>query len=411
LGGRRIDRSPAQNRLAPMASDLLQPASTGKPSLRQRTTRGMMWVMTQAVANRAITLLQQLALAWLLSKSAFGLIALTYTVTQLVALMANPGIDTILVQRLRRFRHWSTPAFWLGLTMGCAGAVVMLVAAPLAAWWYREPGVIGLISVLAIASPIQALQIVPKAQLQSQMRFRAVVALGLLQTTLTATLTIAAAYFGMEAYSFVVPVPISTAVMVAANWWLVRPSIRLRPELRRWKYLIGNSAAVGGGKLLSAFDNQADTIAIGLAGLSSELIGTYGFAHGVAVQALRLLSGNVSIVLFPGLSHLALDPAKQVRAALRATRLLTLVVVPFCVLQILLSPSAFRLFLPPRWADAVLPCQIMTLGLMFNAVVWPANSLMFAQGRFREWLSVTAIGTVVLVFLLGGTAWFYPGIV
>jgi O-antigen/teichoic acid export membrane protein len=238
-----------------------------------------------------------------------------------------------------------------------------------------------------------------------------VVVLGLMQTTLTAVLTVAAAYFGMGAYSFVVPVPITTAVVVAANWRLARTRVGLRPEFSRWKYLFGNSAAVGGAKLLYVFTNQADYITLGLAGLSEATIGTYVFAFSVAIQSLRLLANNVSIVLFPGLSHLALDPERQVRAALRAMRLLALMVVPFCILQILLTEPVFRLLFPPRWLDAVLPCQILTLGLMFNAVIWPANSLIMAQGRYREWLQIASVGTIGLVLLLVGAVWIRNSIV
>jgi O-antigen/teichoic acid export membrane protein len=71
-----------------------------------------MWIAAQAVATRGVMLVQQLALAWLLAKSDFGLIGLTYTVTAFVTLLATPGIDTILVKRLHRFQHWATPAFW-----------------------------------------------------------------------------------------------------------------------------------------------------------------------------------------------------------------------------------------------------------------------------------------------------------
>jgi PST family polysaccharide transporter len=394
-----------------MADEVSQPVPSGKPSLRQRTTRGVMWVAAQAVATRGVTLVQQLALAWLLSKSDFGLIGLTYTVTTFVTLMANPGVDTVLVQRLRRFRHWATPAFWLGLAMGIAAAAIMLVLAPVAAWAYGQPKLIGLIAVLAIASPIQSLQIVPKAQLQMQMRFRAIVLLGLLQSVLIAVLTVGAAYVGMGAYSFVVPVPIAAAIVGAVNWRLARPPVRLEAEFSRWKYLFGNSAAVGGTKLLNNFTNQGDYIALGLAGFSDAQIGVYVFAFNIAIQPLRLVSGNVPVVLFPGLSHLALDPQKQVRAALRAMRLLTLVTVPFCLLQIVLTEPLFRLILPPRWMDSVLPCQMLTLGLMFNATAWPAASLMMAQGRFREYLWVNVIGALVFVVILGSVIWFCPGIV
>ncbi len=370
-----------------------------------------MLVAVQAALSRGVTLVQQVALAWLLAKSDFGLIGLAYTVTTLVTLMANPGVDTVLVQRLRRYRYWATPAFWLVATMGIVGCGVMLLLAPVAAWMYAQPRLIGLIAVLAIALPIQALQVVPKAQLQMQMRFRAIVVVGLLGSVLTAALTILFAYCGMKAYSFVVPVPIASAVVSMATWRLARPPIRRRLEFSRWKYIFGNSVTVGMTNLLNTFINQADYMALGLAGLSDATIGAYVFAFNIALQPLRLLSGNIPLVLFPGLSHLSLEPTKQVQAALRAMRLLTLVTVPVCLLQVLLAGPLFRVVFPPRWLDAVLPCQILTLGLMINAACWPAASLLLAQGRFREQLSLTAGSAIVFVGILTEIVLSHPSIV
>jgi O-antigen/teichoic acid export membrane protein len=387
------------------------PPPTDHPSLRQRTTHGVMWVVAQAVASRGITAIQQIALAWLLTENDFGLIGLTYTVSSFVRLMANPGIDIVLVQRLRHFRHWATPAFWFGLTMGIAGGILMLAIAPIVAWAYGRPQLIGLIGVLAIAAPIQTLQIAPKAQLQMQMRFRAIMLLGLLTSALTAAFTISAAYLGMCAYSFVIPVPIVAAIIATANWWLARPPIRLHPEFSRWKYLLGSSASVGGTGFLHTFSNQADYIALGLMGFSEAAIGTYVFAFNIALQPLQLLSSGVPIVLFPSLSHLTLEPEKQIRATLRAMRLLAMVIVPFCLLQILMAEPIFRLVFPPRWLDAVLPCQLLTLGLMFNATSWPSNSLMLAQGRFHEQFWITVIGMLGFLFILSCVMWLHPSIV
>jgi O-antigen/teichoic acid export membrane protein len=157
--------------------------------------------------------------------------------------------------------------------------------------------------------------------------------------------------------------------------------------------------------------NQGDYIALGLAGFSEAAIGSYVFAFNVAIQALRLLLSNVPTVLFPTLSRLVLQPETQVRATRRATRLLALVVAPFCTWQIIVTAPLFRLVLPPRWQDAIAPCQILTLGLMFNACCWAAVSLMMAQGRFRELFRVTAIGTLAFVAFVSGALWLHPSIV
>ncbi|MGD9635958.1 MAG: oligosaccharide flippase family protein [Pirellulales bacterium] len=376
------------------------------PTLRQKTTRGILWLAAQAMATRGATALQQLALGWLLLPADFGPIALTYTVTMFVNLVANPGIDTILVKRQRRFKQWATPAFWMGLTAGLAASALMLLLAPVAAKIYEQPELTGLISVLALAPAFQSLQIVPRAQLQLQMRFRAVALLGVLNNLLLASLTVSAAFVGMKSYSFVVPVPIVSAIVAATHWYLVRPHVRRRLELDRWKYLIGSSLTLLATQALFVFDNQADNISLGLARLPESAIGIYWFAFSVAVQSLRLISGSVMTVLFPGLSHLSLEPEKQTRAALRAMRLLVLVCVPFCLLQTVITAPAFRLLLPAKWTDAILPCQILTIGLMVNAACWPAASLMNAQGRFRLQLWFTFATSLLLAAMLAGALWY-----
>ena len=60
-------------------------------SLRQKTTRGAMWIAGQSMVTRVVVLVQQLLLAWLLEKSDFGLIGLATTVTAIANWMANPG--------------------------------------------------------------------------------------------------------------------------------------------------------------------------------------------------------------------------------------------------------------------------------------------------------------------------------
>ena len=141
-------------------ADEVQP--TGQRSLRQKTVGGVLWVVLQSIVSRGVGIIQQLALAWLLAKRNFGLIGLAYTVMPFVNLMGNPGIDSVLVQRHRRFHLWSTAGFWLGIVTGFVAMLLMLAVAPLAAWVYGQPSLIGLLSIAALASFLQSLQIVPK---------------------------------------------------------------------------------------------------------------------------------------------------------------------------------------------------------------------------------------------------------
>lgn len=381
-----------------MSNPSLAPAST--PSLRQKTVGGILWLAVQNLSTRGISLLQQLALAWLLAKSDFGLIGLAYTVSTFAALLSNPGIDAILVQRGRRFDRWVTPAFWLGMTTGMAAMVLMAVAAPVAAWAYREPQLVGLILVLSLGAPLQTLQIVPRAHLQTHLRFRGLVLLNLSNVALMAALTVLCAYLGFGPYSFAIPVPITAALVSAMAWSTARPTVGLHPHVRRWRYLIGDSAALLGTRIMNIAVSQGDYIALGLFGVSQAAIGTYFFAYRFSTQAFWLTANSVPAVLFPSLSRLVENPEGQVRATRRAVRLLAVVAIPICMLQVLLANPLFRLLFPDRWLDAVLPLQVLSLGIMFNAPAWPVTSLLMAQRRFRELFRIAVVYTVVFAVMV-----------
>ncbi len=381
-------------------ADEVQP--TGQRSLRQKTVGGVLWVVLQSIVSRGVGIIQQLALAWLLAKRDFGLIGLAYTVMPFVNLMGNPGIDSVLVQRHRRFHLWSTAGFWLGISTGFIAMLVMLAVAPLAAWIYGQHALIGLLCIAALASFLQTLQIVPKAQLQSQLRFRTIVWLGVLNNVLTAALTVLCATLNLGAYSFVIPLPIVAAIVGACYWSVARPTIRWNPQIKRWKYLLGESLMLTGTRIMQSLVGQGDYMVLGLSHLPDSVIGTYVFAYNLAIQAFRIMASSVESVLFPSLSQPNLDEAQQTRAMVRAAKLLALVAVPFCTLQFLVASPVFQVIFPPRWLDAIFPMQVLTIGVMVNSPCWPSTSLLMAQRRFRELLRVSITYAIIFFVMVVG---------
>ena len=375
------------------------------PSIRQRATHGILWVGLLSVVTRVIGLLQQFVLAWLLSKSDFGVLGLAYTVIGVVNLLANPGIDAVLVSRRRRFRLWASPALWMGLSTGLAAMLLTIASSPLAARVYDEPRLIAFLVIASFSMPLQTLQIVPRAHLQATLQFRKLTLLGVTANLLTAGLTISCAALGFGALSFAIPLPISAAVVAVTAWSVARPQVRFVAQFRRWKYLLADSIPLASTRALLAVIAQGDYLVMGLAKFPDSAIGTYVLSYNFAVQAYRIMANSVESVLFPSLSHVSSDPLVQTRAMMRATRLLAVSTVPFCMLQILLTQPIFELFFPQHWQDAIVTIQILTLGVMINAPCWPAMSLLTAQRRFGEYFRLTLVYAVTFFIAVGYAAW------
>ena len=360
-----------------------------QPTLRRSTATGFFWLLVQGLSGRVASFFSQLVLAKLLLPAAFGQIGLAYTVTTLIGALISFGIDDVLVTRLKRLHLWVAPAFWSSLALALAGMVLMLAAGPVAARIYNAPGLTGIIAILAINLPLGALSMVPTVKLRTELNFRYLGTYASVEMLAIQLATILCAAGGLGAYSFVLPLPFAAAIKAAIFWR--RAPMRLRPGHRRvqYRHIVGSGLMVLGARLIVALVNQGDYIVLGLMA-SETVVGVYFFAFRLAAQPLQMLAGSFGNVLFPAFTKMGVDPARQMDAALRASRILAYTVTPVCFLQAAVAEPLLHLMFGARWNAAIPLVQILSLGLPGDAVAWVAGALLVARGAFRRDLVLLA---------------------
>jgi PST family polysaccharide transporter len=351
-------------------------------------------MLAQTLGGQLVNLIGFIVLGWLLFEEDFGLYALTVTIGAAAGLIQRTGLVTILVRRYRKFDRWANAALWMSLVLGLVSAALMVVAAPIGERLYGEEGLAGLILVLALSVPLNAVCAVPEARLQAQLRFRLLATLRFAWLAGTMALTILFALLEFGAYSFVLPRPIMQAGRLAVLWWITRPRIRWSLHLRRWRYMLTDVVMLTTFNVSVFVQNQCDYVLLGLFH-TDRIVGVYYFAFGLSQRAVSMLTINLRDVLFPALSSIQDDPARQLAAFLRASRLLALMGAPACLLQAALAEPGISAFLPTRWEGAVPVLQVLSLGAVFRLLGLPAFALIRAQGRFRT-LVVLSIAVGVL---------------
>lgn len=366
-------------------------------------SRGIAWGLLQSLSSRVGQFAGQLVTASLLSPREFGQIALAYTAATVSMALASPGLDQVLVQRQRTLHVWVVPSLALTLVFGLLGALILLIAAPIAAAVYREPAVTGLVSVLAVALPINSVSIVPTVLLRSAFKFKALAVIASVETLATQVLTIGLILAGFGVYSFVLPVPFLGLIRTIIIWRSARPKLSSAWQPKRWKYLIGKSISVSAERVISSAISQGDYTILGLMA-SSAVVGNYFFAFKLACQPLSILAGNLTNVLLPTLSALRGNLRAQGAAALKAAKLLSLIIMPLAFLQAALARPALHLVFGLKWQAAVPLIQILSVSLAFDSIAWVACALLLARGGFRATLLyVTLISPFFFAFVaIGG---------
>ena len=205
----------------PIDPSVLPYETPAPPTLRQHASRGFVWMAAQTVGSKAISAVGQIVVARLLLPEAFGVYGLAVTVTVFTAFVSNMGLHQILIQR-RNMRRWANAAFWLGMALGIFAALLTAAAAPVAARFYHNNELIGLLLVLSLIWPLVSLAIVPEARLASELRFTAIAKLRWIQGVLAAVVTVLLAALHFGSYSFALS-RLAVFVVTVCVLWTIAP--------------------------------------------------------------------------------------------------------------------------------------------------------------------------------------------
>ena len=170
--------------------------------------------------------------------------------------------------------------------------------------------------------------------------------------------------------------------------------------------MLGSSTTVFVTRTVIEIVNQGDYIVLGVIA-SKSAVGLYFFAFRFSVQPIRMLFGNFINVLLPVLADPIDQPQRQIDAIIRACRLLSCLVVPFCFLQAALAGPGLQLLFGHRWQDAIPLVQLLSIGLPFDAVSWITGSLLSARREFSRALRFAAVSAPLFFGMVIGGPWLH----
>jgi PST family polysaccharide transporter len=363
-------------------------------SVGTQAVRGAVWTILFSMLNKAVALGGQIALAWFLLPADLGLVGLALSITSIAAFVTGGNLKNLLVQRETVSKEDASDVFWLSLALNSTAGFLLAVVAPLAGHLFKQPRVVPIILILAATLPFMALPTLYAAHLYRDLRFRAVAQIqfgeGLIRNVGAGIL----AAFGFGAYALVLPQSVS-AVFSAAGSRLSTGRISIgAPRPRRWPALLAPATWLMILALVTALQTNGAIFVIGLIH-DSTVIGIYSWGFILSSQAIFLLGMNLQGVLFPALSKLGHDPARQNQAFQKALLMLTLAMAPVCALQIVLARPVIELFFHARWLPAVPVVQWLSVGMITQPFSILGTSLLMARGQYRRLALLMAAATII----------------
>jgi O-antigen/teichoic acid export membrane protein len=371
-------------------------------TLKAQVAHGLKWQAIEIIGRQVLSLIVFTALARLLEPSAFGKVALVGVYMAFIAMFADQGIATALVQRSNLRPEHIDAAYWFNLGCAlllCAGTIMF--AGPIA-------GLLGdrtLAPLLRWMSPalvINAMSTIYSVLFIKAMDFRRPTTRMLIGNAVGGMVGVGMAFAHCGVWSLVGQ-QLAAALGGALFLWRAstyRPSFKF--SLSHLRELLGVSSSVFSTSLLWFFSSRLDQVVVGrFAGASA--LGQYVIAGKIPEFAKIVTHEPMAHVSLPALSRLQNERDRLQNAIYSGMELNAIVSFAVFVGVAAIAPNLVVVLFGSKWAAAGMLCSLLSIYGLVNALqVFFHPSLLASGGVGRYVLLNVWQAAGSLVACVGG---------
>jgi PST family polysaccharide transporter len=340
-------------------------------------------------------------------------VALATMSAGVVAILADIGVTTALVQLPAIDEKDLSTGFWVGVGAACAGTILGAAASGAVAEGFREPEMRALLIALLLALPITAIGKISDVLLQRRLAFGSLAAIEWLGALGGGLVGGVLAWKGAGPWALVgqslATSVVGTAGRICAAPWF--PGLTFsRESAKRW---LGFGGSVLGLGLVNFAVRNVDNAIVGRS-LGAGALGIYGQAYNLAMLPSGTVAGLVSRVMFPALSSIQDDLVRLRRGYLRMLRIVALLSFPMLTGLAATSELAVRVVYGERWMAVVPLLRVLAIvGLLESLNT--SGVIFLARGRPNLLLlwGIAMFPIMAGAFVIGsrwgavGVAWSY----
>jgi PST family polysaccharide transporter len=371
--------------------------------------RALAWNAIAKVISQAFSWVSTIVVARLLTPYDYGLVGMAGVYLALAAVVSQTGIGSAVLYlrglTRRQIAELNTLCIFVGLFLT---ALTCALAVPLARF-FSAPPLRAVILVASIAYLIDAFQVVPRALLQKELRFKLLSSIETTRFFCQALCCVALAWLHFRYWSLVLGHIIGTLVSsVSTLYWMrhdfARPHlVELRQALRYARHVLFSGVA--------AYIYANADFAVAGRVLGEVPLGNYSVAWGIASVPVDKISSLITGVTPAFFSAIQSNKSELRRYLLRLTEALSLVTIPASIGLALVAEPLVVVLLGPKWMDAIAPLRLLSLFIAFRSLATLLPNLLTSIGdaRFVMWVTVGSAILMPIAFF-AGSHWGINGI-
>jgi O-antigen/teichoic acid export membrane protein len=385
-----------------------EPAVLERAPTAAGLVRGVSWKALSVIVGQGLWWASLFVLAILVPPKDFGIIAVGTTVVGATTLLIESGTGgALIIARELDARSVRASVVRTGVAGLIFAAAFFVLAGPIANA-FADGADPSPLRALAPTAALIGFFVVPNALLTKYLEFKRIAIVSMVAAAIASAAAILAAALGAEVWALVTRLVIYQVLLTGLTWVAAsglfpkgdEKGVRApRPEGATAFLLIAISNTVAW---------SFDTLVVG-ANVSTTQLGLYAFAFALAFLPLRQISFVIGGVLLPAIAA-ARDREAIPRQALKALRMMALMLMPLVPVGVVLAPGVIPTVLGNEWKGMVTPFQILLVvgvGLGINNVLGEVYAGAGGETLYRRartdlpWALITLVAIAVGVNLDG----------
>ena len=372
---------------------------------KSKVISGFIWRYAERCGAQIVGFVVSVILARLLEPSVYGTIALVTVFIGILQVFMDSGLGESLVQKKNADDLDFSTVFYVNVLFCVAVYILLFLAAPFIAEFYKDPQLTPVIRVLGITMLISGVKGIQQSYVAKKMIFKRFFFATLGGTITAAVIGIWMAYNGFGVWALVAQTLINNFIDTTVLWVTVKWRPKKLFSFKRLKGLYSYGWKMLVSQLISKIYGDIRQLIIGKLYSASDLA-FYNKAKSFPLLIINNINASIDSVLLPAMAN-EQDEREHVKNMMRRTMMTSIyIMAPLMMGLAFVSTPLIRLLLTEKWLPSAPFLAIFCITYMFYPVHTANLNAIKALGRSDIFLKLEilkiAIGTIVLVSVM----WF-----
>lgn len=334
-------------------------------SVYKHLARGAAWSIGMKWVVRMIGMVNIIILARLLTPADFGIVAMAMVAIAFVQSFTELGPDQLLIRDADPDTNHINSAWTIKILQGMVVAALLVALAPLAAGYFGDPRLVGVLHLLALAPLIDGMSNIGITLARKELNFHLDFWTEVITRIITFFVTLALVLWLRSYWALIIGHILNSLIYVLVSFrlhpWRPRLSfVYFRRYLAFASYILPI-------RIAKFFNGRMGTIIVGGMG-NAGLLGIFKMAADLAEMVTGQIATPLSRGLFPGYARLSGDPQALAAAFRNVLAASATVMFPVAIGLAAVAQDVVPLLLGSQWLDTAPLLPWLCLYAMFSAI-------------------------------------------